>query len=374
MGDKRHTLAVFIGRFQPFHIGHRDVLEKLSGKVDSTLILIGSSYRPRSWKNPFTFHERKAFIEAGCRGLDMPVEVLPLIDTLYNDRNWAGNVRTAVRLYMRAMGLSEETTEIVLTGFEKDKSSRYLAWFPEWTMLPASPSMHDGGIINATDLREALFFPNGTDTGRIAARFGNEQVAQVIDWMKRHASDAEAVQYEGAYVRNHRAKRAEAEAIFGLPIAVNTADSVVIQSGHILMVERGHQPGVGTLALPGGHIEPEETSLQAAMRELRQETRLDVPPKLLINRLRDRRVFDHPERSERGWVRTEAFLFEFEDRPELENVKGSSDARRAFWMPISEITPDEIFEDHFDIIQAFVPEVATSYSSILMAEIAALKR
>jgi len=371
MGDKRHTLAVFIGRFQPFHIGHLDVLENLSGKVDSTLMLVGSAYRPRSWKNPFTYAERKRFIDAGTEGLDMPVDVLPLIDTLYNDRSWASNVRTAVRLYMRAKGLDEDTTEIVLTGFEKDRSSRYLGWFPEWTMLPASPSMHEGEIINATDLREAIFFP-GEEFGHISRRFGNRQIAQVAGWVKKNPALAEMIQAEGAFIRSYREKIRTAEEVFGHPIPINTADAVVIQSGHILLVRRGLQPGKGTLALPGGHIKPNETALTASMRELRQETKLDVPPKLLRNRYRARQVFDHPERSERGWVRTEAFLFEFEDGAKFEKVRGSDDAAEAMWVPISEITPDEMFEDHFSIIQHFVPDVATSYSSILMAQIGEL--
>lgn len=373
MGEKRHTLAVFIGRFQPFHIGHRDVLESISSKVDSTLVLVGSAYRPRSWKNPFVFSERKRFIEAGAEGLDMPVDVLPLIDTLYNDRSWASNVRTAVRLYMRAKGLDEATTEIALTGFEKDRSSRYLGWFPEWTMLPASPSTHEGEIINATDLREAMFFPCA-EFGHVARRFGNRQTAQVMEWMKVNPAVVDAVQAEGAFIRTYREKIRLAEEVFGHPVPINTADAVVIQSGHILLVRRGFQPGKGTLALPGGHIAPTETALDASMRVLRGETKLDVPPKLLKNRFRDRHVFDHPERSERGWVRTEAFLYEFEDSANFEKVRGADEAEKAMWVPISEITPDEMFEDHFSIIQHFVPDVATSYSSILMAHIGDLKR
>lgn len=375
MGSKRHTLAVFIGRFQPFHIGHRNVLESLSEDVDSTLVLVGSAYRPRSWKNPFTFSERRDFIRAGTDDIDMPVDVLPLIDTLYNDRSWASNVRTAVRLYLRAKGLTEQDTDIVLTGFEKDASSRYLSWFPEWTMRAANPSRHEGEIINATDLRQALFFPGGEDFGRVSRRFGNKQVAQAAAWIKANPRPTDAIQSEGAFIQQYRQKTREAEEVFGYPIPINTSDAVVIQSGHILLVRRGVQPGKGTLALPGGHIKRDETSLKAAIRELYKETRLDMPKGVLEGRLRDRKVFDHPERSERGWVRTEAFCFELQDRKDMERVKGGDDAAeelggKALWVPLSEITPDEMFEDHFDIIQTFVPDVATSYTSILMAHVA----
>ncbi|MHA3980719.1 NUDIX domain-containing protein [Halovulum sp. GXIMD14794] len=372
MGDTRHTLAVFIGRFQPFHIGHRGVLESLSGKADGALVLVGSAYRPRSWKNPFTYAERKGFIEAGVEGIDLPVDVLPLMDTLYNDRSWASNVRTAVKLYMRARGLAERETEIVLTGFDKDASSRYLRWFPEWEMLPADPKAHEGNVINATDLREEMFFPE-RDPSEIASRFGARHIAQVSAWMEQSAHAVAAIRDEGAYIRRYRANTAAAEEIFGYPIPINTVDAVVIQSGHILLVRRGVQPGKGTLALPGGHIDRGETAEEAAVRELYEETRLDTPRGALQGRLRGRHVFDHPERSERGWVRTEAFCFELQDREDLAKVKGSDDAEKAFWVPLSEVMPGEMFEDHFDIIQHFVPDVATSYSSILMAHAGDLK-
>ncbi|MFG6080392.1 NUDIX domain-containing protein [Paracoccus litorisediminis] len=372
MSAAKHRLAVLIGRFQSFHAGHRTIVKALAGKVDSVLMLAGSSYRPRSWKNPFSFDERRGFILAGTADLGLPVSVLPLIDTLYNDRAWAGNVRTAVRAYLRAKGLPEDT-EVFLTGFEKDKSSQYLKWFPEWQMLPAAPSLHDGKIINATDLRHALFMPTAEGLGPIAGRFGNREVARVTEWMKTHPKEVELIQSEGAYAMNYREKIAAAEKQFGFPIQINTVDSVVVQSGHVLLVRRGRLPGKGTLALPGGHFNPGEMALQAAIRELREETRLDVPPGLLANRMKDRRVFDHPERSERGWVRTEAFYFVFEDRAEMEAVKGGDDAEKADWVPISEITPDEMFEDHFDILQAFLPEISMSYSAILMAHLGQLR-
>ena len=80
-------------------------------------------------------------------------------------------------------------------------------------------------------------------------------------------------------------------------------------------------------------------------------------------------MFDHPDRAERGWVRTEAFRFDLIDGKAQEKVKGSDDAKRAFWMPVNQLTPDVMFEDHFDIIQALVPNVPFAYSSVLMSQI-----
>lgn len=88
MRAESYKLAVLVMRAQGMHDGHGHILEQLEGEFDGTLILVGSSYRPRSWKNPFTFAERRSFIAAGTRHIDMNIDAMPLLDTLYNDRAW----------------------------------------------------------------------------------------------------------------------------------------------------------------------------------------------------------------------------------------------------------------------------------------------
>jgi bifunctional NMN adenylyltransferase/nudix hydrolase len=372
MKDPRtRVLAVMIGRVNPVTKAHLHILDTAARAADDVLLLIGSAYRPRSFRNPLKFDERKALVRKVTAGLDARLDILPLIDTLYSDRAWAANVRMAVKAYIRARGWDEDTVKVLLTGFEKDKSSRYLKWFPEWEALPIEPLTHLGRVINATDLRAALLLPDQSQDG-LAETFGAAPVAAFAGWMQANPEAVQTVREEAMYIQRYRAGTEAAEKAFGYPIPINTADAVVVQSGHVLMVRRGVQPGRGTLALPGGHLNRDETAEQAAIRELREETRLDMPPGLLANRIRARQVFDHPDRSERGWVRTEAFLFTLEDRNPMERVKGSDDAAKALWVPLDQITPDEIFEDHFDIIQHFIPEVAVSYSSILMAHLQAL--
>ena len=62
----------------------------------------------------------------------------------------------------------------------------------------------------------------------------------------------------------------------GDPMTSNTpklgAIAVVVHEGRVLLVKRRKSPNAGTWGFPGGHVEWGETALQAAVRELAEET------------------------------------------------------------------------------------------------------
>jgi ADP-ribose pyrophosphatase YjhB (NUDIX family) len=47
-------------------------------------------------------------------------------------------------------------------------------------------------------------------------------------------------------------------------------------SGRLLLILRGHDPGKGLWSIPGGRVEPSESDAQAVVREMREETGLIV--------------------------------------------------------------------------------------------------
>lgn len=54
--------GVFVGRFQPFHNGHLEVIKKIVGDVDELVIIVGSSQYSHRLDNPFTAGERITMI------------------------------------------------------------------------------------------------------------------------------------------------------------------------------------------------------------------------------------------------------------------------------------------------------------------------
>jgi bifunctional NMN adenylyltransferase/nudix hydrolase len=161
-----------------------------------------------------------------------------------------------------------------------------------------------------------------------------------------------ALQREYKFITNY--KKAWESAPYP-PIFV-TVDSVVVQSGHILLIERKAEPGKGLFALPGGFVNQKERLLDAAVRELREETKLKVPMPVIKGSQVKKEVFDLPDRSLRGRTITIAFLFKLAETGVLPEVKGGDDAKRAMWVPLSQVQNmrEQLFEDHFHIIESMV--------------------
>jgi bifunctional NMN adenylyltransferase/nudix hydrolase len=109
-------------------------------------------------------------------------------------------------------------------------------------------------------------------------------------------------------------------------------------------------------ALPGGYIDTRETLKQSSLRELKEETKIDVPLPVLAGSIVKQKTYDYPSRSLRGRIITECFHYRLNDNFELPKIKGSDDARKAFWLPFAEVVKnsDNFFEDHYDIIEDMI--------------------
>jgi 8-oxo-dGTP diphosphatase len=77
---------------------------------------------------------------------------------------------------------------------------------------------------------------------------------------------------------------------------VIVASDIIIENtdGSIILVKRANEPFINQWALPGGIMEPDETIEQTAVREVKEETGLDVNLTHLIG------VYTQPDRDPRG--------------------------------------------------------------------------
>lgn len=102
---------------------------------------------------------------------------------------------------------------------------------------------------------------------------------------------------------------------------------------HLLMVWREDGHGVAT---PGGGIEPGESPLRAAVRELGEETGL-VDVNIARATVLHPRVMPDPRGTDRAWMTSYPVLIDLGDVTELPAVTGGDDAARAEWVPARNI-------------------------------------
>jgi len=74
------TRGCFIGRFQPFHRGHRRVIEEIQGDLEELVVAIGSAGDSHSVDDPFTGGERVMMITKALADLDLVVYPVPVED------------------------------------------------------------------------------------------------------------------------------------------------------------------------------------------------------------------------------------------------------------------------------------------------------
>lgn len=382
---KKYDVAGVIGRFQGVQEGHLNVLATALGAAERVKVLIGSANVARDTRNPFTYSERRNVLEA-CVAEKFPKDVgrvtyAGINDTPYDKPAWITRINNEVRAASDAL-----RPRIALVGNIRDQTSEYLTWFPAWDYLPVT----DSGS-NATALRKAFFAGsvNFNAKGWEDAGFDWSRVPQpTIDFLQ---------QFRGREVYPYLMKQLAAEAAYKKqwgPGPFQTVDPVIIKGDHLLMIERGGLEGTGSIGLPGGFLNPGERLLWAAAREGIEETGLFIsdedmpafeaylqachqalvdktaqPPtpafmtkaiEMLVSYQKGDGVrFDDPNRSRRGHLITEAFLFQLPDGHGLPRVKGMDDAKAAFWKPTSEVRPAETFEDHAHIADFMISRYAT---------------
>lgn len=345
MLKKTFDFLVFIGRFQPFHQGHLVVVDKALKLADQVIMICGSAHQPRTVRNPWSVEEREAMIRGAVPGDDNKrLHIVPIMDAAYNDNIWLERVQAKVNGLVKAIHFAETVPRIGLITGDKDHSAYYPDLFPQWELLGVEN--HQG--ISGSQIRELFFAEGGSGDG-----IGNELSKLVpemaINFLAEfRSSEAFAeIKAEHDFVTQYR----HAWNVAPYPPTFVTVDAVIIQSGHILMIERKGRPGQGLLALPGGFLDHGEKLLDACLRELREETCLDIPAAVLKGSIRGQEVFDEPYRSARGRTITHAFYFELKAAKTLPRVKGGDDAKHAMWVPLADLEPMAIFEDHYSIIQ-----------------------
>lgn len=366
-------VGVFIGRMQPIHQGHLNVLRLMADECDIVVIGIGSANKARSIKNPLLPQEREMIIDQALLKEDLHSKCIfkfaHLFDFTYNNEMWLEvtantiedvaleNYAVNVHTILQKRGLSEgekisANPDIVLYGYDQGADTTYLHQFPQWGKELVGKTVD----FHATDIRRKLFFDQDPSWTEMVAS-GTEDLVQDLLFGKSLRGKTTVVSQVGSNLLDEASlvtKIKKDKAQYTYPIIDQTVDAVVICNGHVLMVTRGVNPGKGQWALPGGYLNEFESFEDGIIRELVEETKIALKPSLLRNLLNGSTLkqYGAPGRSVRGRVITNCGLIHYRSN-RLPEVKGSDDAAKAEWIPLTRLDSlaNNIFEDHYCIIR-----------------------
>lgn len=149
----KRKLGFVIGRFQPFHNGHKHLIETAYNNCDELVVFIGSAQESRTIKNPFTFQERWRMLhdELNVNG-NRKILFAPLNDTNTNEE-WVDSIADEIRWYG---DLCKDIGEYIFFCCDKDQSTKESNDLVDWLNIETYRIDNPHGL-NATDIRKMLF-------------------------------------------------------------------------------------------------------------------------------------------------------------------------------------------------------------------------
>ena len=309
--------GIFIGRFQPIHIGHMDVISEMNFADDLSEIVIGigSSQVSHTMHNPFTAGEREEMIRDSLdrKMLRKPYHLVRIPDT--NDfSSWVQSVLEICRENNCLFDVVYSGNTVVKDLFEKTE------------LEVRTPAMKRR--TSATDVRKAM----------LADAYWEDLVPEAVkDFMNQNEGLRRireiSTQYMNCYV---------------------TADVIInyygLDQNHtlskgIVLIKRRKEPFLNFWALPGGHFDAADNCIEeAALREIKEETGLELR-RHYLNLLS---VYSQSGRDPRGPTITTVYYAETGQG----TIKAGDDAKEIGIFQLHEL-PKKLAFDHRQILEDY---------------------
>jgi bifunctional NMN adenylyltransferase/nudix hydrolase len=340
--DEVYDVAVVVGQFQPFLKADRDLLTRALEIAPRVCVVVDSAYGPRSPQKPWTQSERAAVIQESLTTAERGrVECLFVRDD-YDDQRQRAEIARQV-----GEQLAHQNDRVALVVHQDDPLNGAFSAFDQWQTIALPAPL---GARHVT-VRDGYFATVGLGATAYLESLRPQLPAGTLRALSAFAQTPAYRELAAEWQALHDYRRAWTAAPF--PPVFVTVDAVVTCGSHVLLIRRGRSPGRGLLALPGGFLELAETTLQSALRELREETclTLPAPARTPVRSI----AFDHPQRSQRGRTISHAFHFDLGDAA-LPTVEAADDASEARWVSVTSLVEveSELFDDHFHILDTFL--------------------
>src|SRR5262249_34550753 len=92
----KYDFGIVIGRFQPFHVAHQELVKHALSLADKVIIILGSARSAPDVKNPFTPAMREEMIRHCFPAETARMIFCPVRDYPYNDNVWITEIQNVV--------------------------------------------------------------------------------------------------------------------------------------------------------------------------------------------------------------------------------------------------------------------------------------
>jgi bifunctional NMN adenylyltransferase/nudix hydrolase len=331
---KQYKKAIVFGRFQPYHFGHDAMIKRAFELADKVLIYIGSSNKPRTNENPFTYEERLHLVWANVEGATQTnCTIRPLNDYIHDNARWKKQVTDYLK----------DETSVVIVGGAKD--TWYKEFFPEYDVDLIDNLVNGEEPLSSTYLRKG-YFEGSYDDMKLLEKFVPGPTYSFLKEFRKS-------KWYG-YIFDWYAKKKKLNTEFGTGPFL-TVDNVITHKGNLLLIKRKNHPGKGLYAIPGGFLDKHETFEEGSYRELQEETNLSITMEEFQQYFVERKIYDHVKRSAVSRIITMASYIHLPTGLEVE-VEAGDDASHAFWYPINKLgdIKNLFYDDHFSIVEYFL--------------------
>lgn len=121
----KYKVALFVGRFQPFHNGHLYSLKKCFEMAERVIVAVGSSQESGTASNPWDYKLRKQMVCEVVRGMGVESKVAKIISCPDNpsDQKWVSEIRRRAGKFDVVVSNNEWTLRVMREAGYKIRES-----------------------------------------------------------------------------------------------------------------------------------------------------------------------------------------------------------------------------------------------------------
>lgn len=128
---------------------------------------------------------------------------------------------------------------------------------------------------------------------------------------------------------------------------IPTVDTIIQDDSKVLFIKRVKDPFKGKMVFPGGFIKMGETVEEAAKREVKEETSLDIELDHILG------VYSDPARDPRGHIMSTVFVGKISSNSNNKEPVAGDGASAVKWISIEDIEQEDFGFDHKKIMKDF---------------------